>query len=174
MSFLLETNRLLLREIVATDAPEMFALNADPEVLKHTGDIPFENLDEAKTFLENYSDYRKNGFGRWAVVHKTNLEILGWCGLKKHDNGMVDLGFRLMKKHWQKGYASEAAMASLKYGFEELKLNEIIGRAEPENIASIIVLKKCGMIFSHKEFDDLHHEKEIVIYKITHEDFSRY
>ena len=174
MPFLLETNRLLLREIVVSDASEMFALNADPEVLKYTGDEAFTSVEEAQSFIENYTDYLKNGFERWAVVRKTDNEILGWCGLKLHSNGMVDLGFRLMQKHWQKGYATEVAKACVNFGFETLALTEIVGRAEPENLASIRVLEKCGMLFSHKEIDDLHHEKEIVVYKISHEDFRRH
>lgn len=174
MAFLLETNRLIMREIVVSDAPEMFALNADPEVLKFTGDQAFATVDQAKSFLESYTDYEKNGFGRWAVVRKSDGEILGWCGLKRHTNGMVDLGFRLMKKYWQKGYATESAKACIVFGFETLKLQEIVGRAELENSASIQVLKKCGMTFSHNEFDDLHHEKKIAVYKLRHENFSRH
>ena len=174
MSFLLETPRLFLRELTEADAAEMFALNRYLEVLKFTGDVPFGTVEEARRFLKNYLDYRKNGFGRWAVVRKSDGEILGWCGLKRHANGMVDLGFRLMKKHWQKGYATEAAKACVNFGFETLALAEIVGRSEPENNASTRVLEKCGMSFSHKEFDDLHHEKEIVVYKISHEDFRRH
>lgn len=172
MPFLLQTKRLLLREIVVADAPQMFTLNADPQVLKYTGDAAFASIEEAALFIENYRDYRKNGFGRWAVLRKTDREILGWCGLKQHANGVVDLGFRLMKKHWQQGYATEAAKACLAFGFKTLKQKEIVGKAEPENIASIKVLKKCGMTFSHTEFDDLCPDREIVVYKICHEDFG--
>ena len=85
--------------------------------------------------------------GRWAVIRKKDDAFLGWCGLKKHEDGMVDLGFRLMKKYWNKGYATEAAKACVDHGFNTLGLKEIIGRAAQENMASINVLEKCGMDF---------------------------
>ncbi len=174
MSFLLQTNRLVLREFVVSDAPEMFALNADPDVLKYTGDLAFKHLEETQMFIKNYTDYKRNGIGRWAVSLKTNPKMLGWCGLKKHPDGLVDLGFRFKKKHWGKGFATEAANACITYGFTTLNLTKIVGRAESENIASIAVLKKCGFHFSHKELDELHHQKQIEVYTLHHEDFCRH
>lgn len=166
------TQRLNLRETSAQDAEVMFALNSDPEVLRYTGDEPFESIEEAATFLANYQDFKKNKMGRWAVVRKEDETVLGWCGLKLHPDGMVDLGFRLFKKFWNQGYATEASLGCLKHGFETLKLAEIVGRVVPANVASACVLQKVGMHFSHHQTDD-HHGEKIAIYKITHEDFRR-
>ncbi len=147
MSFVLETERLFLREFKPKDASTFFELNSDPEVMKHTGDVPFKNVEEALSLIENYNDYQKNGFGRNTVILKSTNEVIGWCGLKKHHDGMVDLGFRLFKKDWNNGYATESSMAILKKGFTAYQLEEIIGRASKNNPASINVLKKLGMRF---------------------------
>ncbi len=144
--YLIETQRLLLRELDLKDAPTIFALNNDREVIKFTGDLPFKDEREAWKFLFQYDHYQKYGYGRWAVLLKEDLQFIGWCGLKFHpEDGSTDLGFRFFQKYWNKGYASEAADACLRYGFEELKLDKIIGRARLANHASIRVLQKTGM-----------------------------
>jgi [ribosomal protein S5]-alanine N-acetyltransferase len=144
-SFLLETDRLILRELNQDDALEMFLLNQDAEVLKYTGDLPFQDVDEARKFLANYRDYSRNGMGRWGMLLRNTGELIGWCGLKKHEDGRVDLGFRIMKNYWNRGFATEASLACLKYGFETLQLTCIIGRVLPDNKNSIRVLEKIGM-----------------------------
>lgn len=147
MKQILETDRLFLREFHLSDAEKMYELNADPEVIRFTGDPPFTSIEKAQEFLENYTDYQKNGYGRWAVIEKSTGEFIGWCGLKYNEEKLVDIGFRLFRKTWNKGYATEAAAATLAYGFNTLKLEEIIGRASEENKASISVLMKLGMNF---------------------------
>ncbi|MDR2235516.1 MAG: GNAT family N-acetyltransferase [Chryseobacterium sp.] len=153
MKKITETERLLLRELTPDDAPEFFKLNENPDVIRYTGDLPFADVNEALAFLQNYRDYDRNGYGRWAVMDKAGHEFLGWCGLKYHeDTHETDIGFRFFEEHWNKGYASESAAACLQYGFETLHLQKIIGRAMAENIASVKVLQKLGMTFD-REFD---------------------
>lgn len=147
MKKILETARLTLREFTPADAAAMYALNLDPEVLRYTGDMPFESEEEAASFLKNYREYEKNGFGRWAVLTKAEGVFIGWCGLKRNEEGMVDLGFRFFRAHWNKGYATEAARACLKFGFEKCGLEKIVGRAARANAASVRVLEKIGMTF---------------------------
>lgn len=147
MKKILETERIYLREFELTDAEAMFQLNDDWDVIKYTGDPAFSSEEEALEFLQNYDDYKRNGMGRWAVITKNTNQFIGWCGLKRHDNGMVDIGFRFFKTQWGKGYATEAARATLEYGFKTLNTPEIIGRAARENQASLKVLNKLGMTF---------------------------
>lgn len=147
MNLITHTERLTLRELIPGDAMHFFSLNADPEVLRYTGDEPFASVAAAETFLWNYPDYQRNGFGRWAVLDREAGEFLGWCGPKRNEEGLVDLGFRFYRKYWGKGYATEAARASVAYGFEQLGISEIIGRAAIDNRASIRVLEKVGMKF---------------------------
>ena len=133
MRWIIETERLRLREFELTDAKVFFDLNADPEVTRHTGDNAFESIEESEQLIKNYSQYKQHGLGRWTVVSKISNEVLGWCGLKKHSEGFIDIGFRFLRNEWGKGYATEAAKACLEYGFTNLKLEEIIGRASQDN-----------------------------------------
>ena len=81
MSILIQTKRLVLREFNShLDGQSMFLLNHDPEVLKYTGDEPFDSVEDAKKFLEHYSDFKTNGYGRWIVMDIQTKEKLGWCG----------------------------------------------------------------------------------------------
>ena len=152
MKIILETKRLYLREFIASDGFHFYHLNNDLDVVKYTGNSAFESLEDAMIFIKNYSDYKQNGFGRWAVCLKTTNEFLGWCGLKyEEEKDEIDLGFRFYKKHWGIGFATEAAKACINYGFKSLNISKIVGRAYVENTASIQVLKKCNLQFE-KEF----------------------
>jgi len=143
-----ETNRLNLREMTPDDAQSAYELNLDPEVIQYTGDVAFESIEAARTFLNNYDHYKKYGFGRWAVIQKTNGEFLGWCGIKFHeDTNEFDLGYRFFKKHWGKGFATEASIACLDLGFKKFKMPAIYADAMKTNPASINVMKKLGMHF---------------------------
>jgi RimJ/RimL family protein N-acetyltransferase len=164
MKPILETDRLLLRQLNVEDSENFYHLNLNPNVIKYTGDKSFKNIAEAENFLKNYKDYDINGFGRWAVIDKSNEEFLGWCGLKYAEKlNETDIGFRFFEKHWNKGFATESAKACLKYGFEKLNLKTIVGRAMAENFASIKVLEKLGMNYD-REFDFDEHKG--LIYKI--------
>ncbi len=169
-NYLFETERLQLREIRVSDAPVMYELNLDPEVVQYTGDEPFASLEETEAFIKNYPDYAKNGYGRWAVVRKEDGEVLGWCGLKfLAENQETDIGYRFFKKFWGMGYATEAARACLKYGFENLGLQTIVARAMHQNEASINVMKKLGMTYL-KEVECEEHPA--VCYTITKAEFQ--
>lgn len=151
MKTIIETKRLLLREFSEKDGPLFFEMNNHPEVLQFTGDKPFQTQSEAKQFLLDYSHYQDYGYGRWTVVLKETGKAIGWCGLKYHDEGYIDIGYRFLRSEWGRGYATEAAKACLSYGKDELLLSPIWGRVAPENKASIRVLEKLGMEFFKKD-----------------------
>ena len=152
MKIILETERLYLREFIDSDGFHFYHLNCDMDVIRYTGNKPFKSLDEANKFIHNYSDYKRNGYGRWAVCLKEKNDFLGWCGLKfDEEKNEIDLGYRFYKKHWGNGYATESAKACVNYGFSNLNMKEIVGRAYIENNASIKVLKKCNFKFK-KQF----------------------
>lgn len=147
---MLTTPRLILRPFHDSDAPHFYRLNTDPKVMKYTGDIPFQSEAAALRFIRNYDTYTRYGYGRWTVLLTENQEYIGWCGLKySPEKDETDIGFRLMREHWNKGYATEAARACLAYGFGDLQLKKIVGRAMCDNHASIRVLEKIGMTFDH-------------------------
>lgn len=164
MKTILETNRLLLREFEISDAESFYELNLNPNVIKYTGNSAFKDIDEAREFLENYSDYQRSGYGRWAVIDKSTNQFLGWCGLKYDEKlDETDIGFRFFEHFWNQGFATESAKACIDYGFKELNLKTIVGRAMKENLASIKVLEKIGFHYE-KDFD--FDGNEAVIYTI--------
>jgi len=167
---LLQTKRLLLRPLTSADAQLFFDLNNDPVVIQYTGDHAFLNIGEASSFLENYKDYVLFCIGRWAIVLKDTQQTIGWCGLKYtvalHE---VGLGFRLSWEKWGKGYATEAGIASLQYGFEVMQLEEIVGRLWKINLASQRVLEKCGLKFWK---DAIFDEQAGSYYKITTSEYG--
>lgn len=139
------TNRLMGREFIRQDAYAIFQLNSNQKVLKYTGDVAFKNIDEAYSFIQNYSHYSDFGYGRWAVVEKATQQTIGWCGLKYHpEEQYTDLGFRFLEEKWNLGFATEAAMACIDYGFKELALERLVCRVQQQNGASIRVIEKLG------------------------------
>ena len=144
---IVETDRLVLRELQISDAADCFQLNSNPEVIKYTGDVAFKSVEEAETFLKNYKAYEKTGYGRWAVIEKSSNKFIGFCGLKLDEENLIDIGFRFLQESWGKGYATESSIAAMLYGFENFQMDEIIGRADTQNKASIRVLEKLGMTF---------------------------
>jgi len=152
MKIFAETERLILRELMPADAEGMFDMNNDPDVHRYLGNKPVTSIEQSIAEIEFIrKQYVEKGIGRWAVIEKTSGNFLGWSGLKlitettnNHIN-YYDLGYRFIKRVWGKGYATETAMAVIDYGFTELKLNEIIGIADINNLGSIHVLEKVGL-----------------------------
>jgi ribosomal-protein-alanine N-acetyltransferase len=149
MHIIFETPRLLLRQFTEVDAPLLLALNSDPEIVKYVHELPLQTEEQAKKILVDIIlPQYKNNLGRWAIHIKENMEFIGWCGLKyRPESDEIDLGYRLMKKTWGRGYATEAAQHTLDHGFKILNLKLITARAHIENAASINVLEKLGMDF---------------------------
>jgi len=148
MKIILETDRLLLREYVEEDAEAFFKLNTDPDVLRFVPDKPLLNVEQARQILIDHpiADYRKYGFGRGACILKSTGEQIGFAGLKYLEElGEVDVAYRLMPSYWGQGLATEAALASVCFGFADLDLKRIIALVMPENIASVRVLEKTGL-----------------------------
>lgn len=135
------TERLKLKKFGVEGAPGFYVLNADPEVLRYTGDRPFRSITEAKEFIRAYRNHERDGFGRWSVFTKETGEYLRFCGLNYRPHlGEVDVGFRFLKRYWGHGYATEAARGSLQHGFDVYGLSCIVGRARRDNLPSHRVL----------------------------------
>lgn len=155
MNIHIETQRLILREIRATDLDGMFELDSNPNVHVYLGKKPIKTKAEAQENINQIiNQYQTRGIGRFAVIEKASNEFIGWSGLKfntgeqetlgdKRD--FYDVGYRLIERFWNKGYAFETAIASLEYGFNTMNLDTIVGAAETGNIASNKILKKIGL-----------------------------
>lgn len=152
MKIFAETERLILRELMPADAEGMFGMNRDPNVHLYLGNNPTKSIEQSIAEIKFIrKQYLENGIGRWAVIEKATGKFVGWSGLKlitettnNHVN-YYDLGYRFSKRFWGKGYATETAKAVVHYGFSELRLDEIIGIADINNLASIHLLEKVGL-----------------------------
>jgi len=150
MQITIETDRLLLRALSLDDAPVFFELNSDPEVVRYTGGDSLGSVAEARQRIceRILRDYAVHGFGRCAMILKETGALIGLAGLKHLDEfEQVDVGYRLLRKFWGRGLATEAARASIAYGFDVLRLPQIIGLVDPPNLASVRVLEKSGLVF---------------------------
>jgi RimJ/RimL family protein N-acetyltransferase len=152
MDFVLETNRLLLRKLVSSDAESMFLLDSNPKVHEYLGNNPVKSVQECSSYIENIqSQYLQNGIGRFAVVIKETNEIIGWAGLKfitEPENNHVnyyDIGYRLQEQHWKKGYGYEVAKAWRDFAFDVLKIKALYAAAHIDNVGSNKILQKIGM-----------------------------
>lgn len=137
----------MFRNFTEDDASLIYELNIEPDVIKYTHKI-VSDLEHAKEILQRaiLTQYTIYNYGRRAVHVKPTLEFIGNCELKyRSELNETDLGYRFKKLAWGKGYATEAAYASIKYGFEKLGLKRIVARAEPANLASWRVLENWGM-----------------------------
>jgi len=173
----LETERLIIRELLLTDIDGMYALDADQDVHKYIGNNPVQTKEQSLEVINFIrQQYVDNGIGRWAIIDKSTNDFMGWTGLKyiteeiNHHIHYYDLGYRLRKKYWGKGIASESALASLRLAFEALKASEVYAIAHIENLGSNAVLKKIG--FSLKEVFEYEGSPHNW-YKITKEDFEK-
>lgn len=154
MKIFTETDRFILREILPTDIEGMFELDSDPEVHKYLGNKPVTSKNQIVDIINFIrQQYIDNGIGRWAIIDKKTNDFIGWTGLKfitdltnNHKN-YYDLGYRLRKKYWGKGIATETAFASLSYAFNKLNINEVYAIAACENNGSNKILNKIGFKF---------------------------
>ncbi|MEN9570346.1 MAG: hypothetical protein RL172_1577, partial [Bacteroidota bacterium] len=152
---ILTTPRLYLRQFTTADAALVKRLNEAPGVLQYIPEPVPATEQKALEVLTNIllPQYQRN-MGRWAVHEKHNHNFIGWCGLKWLAENEIDLGYRFLPSAWGKGYATEAAQATLQYGLEVLKLPRIIAHAHIDNIASQKVLLKIGMQYTGEGVQD--------------------
>ena len=143
----LETDRLRLRHFTLEDLQIMYVLGTDPDVIKYA-DTPCKDLQEAKERLEQgpLADYKKYGYGRFAVEYKETGKVIGFCGIKYlPEIDLPEVGYRYLKEYWGKGIGTEAANVCVDFARTDLKIEKLIALIIPENIASIRVAEKLGM-----------------------------
>ncbi len=157
------TKRLLLRRFHIADDKALDAVFGNAEVMRFGDGV--QTQAQVRGWLKVcLADYEKRGFGPWAVVEKTSAEVIGYCGLFYFDdvNGRpeVEIGYRLARKYWGQGYATEALCAVRDYAFNTLGLSRLIALIDPDNIASVRVAEKAGM----------HYEKDVMLEGYDHPD----
>ncbi len=159
-NIIIETERLILREILPTDVDGMFELDSDPDVHLYLGNQPVHHQSEIKDVIEFIrQQYVDNGIGRWAIIEKKTNAFVGWAGLKyiteqtNHHIHYYDLGYRLIKRYWGQGIAPEAAKSVLDYAFDKMELTEVYAMADCNNDGSNHILQKLGFQLIER-FDD--------------------
>lgn len=152
MNIIIETERLILREILPTDEKALFLLDSNPNVHQYLGNSPISTIEECRKYISHIrNQYVQNGIGRYAVVLKETNEVIGWSGIKfitEPENNQInfyDIGYRLREDFWGKGYGFESAKAWLDYGFNQMKIKKMCASANIKNVGSIKILKKIGM-----------------------------
>ena len=172
-----ETNRLLLRPLENNDCESFYAMNNNPNVNRFLRNPILTKIDTEKYIAKIQKEYTQNAIGRYAVILKENNAFIGFSGLKyrqTEENGFsnfYDIGYRFSENYWHKGYATEAALFWIHYGFSEMNLKTIFAAAEDENEASNKLLKKLQFQLVNQYYTNsvLHNW-----YQITKENYDEY
>ncbi|MFF5445056.1 GNAT family N-acetyltransferase [Streptomyces sp. NPDC012888] len=154
----LHTERLFLRRWRESDLEPWAAMNADPEVREHLGDLLTREQSDASV-ARFQAEFDRRGYGWWAVEVRATGEFVGFAGLDRVDDGMpftgVEIGWRLARPSWGQGYATEAALGALAHGFGTLGLPEILAVTTASNLRSQAVMRRIGMTRDPADdFDD--------------------
>lgn len=173
MSIFLETARLILKTPELSDYDHLLALRSDPDVMKYIGDGSTHTATQVRDFLQGAIEYqKKHGIGFCCVFEKESREFIGQAGLFHlgycDEQPEIEIAYRLHKKFWGKGYATELVKALIRWGFDNLPVNKLIAATHPENTASQNVLKKSGLDFREKRL--WHNGSEVFWYEIYKND----
>ena len=175
----LETDRLILRQVTKDDAEDMLTYLSDQEVMKHYGLEPFTSTDDALDEISWYQSILEKQTGiRWGITLKGQDKVIGSCGFLNiaAEHCRSDVGYELSKAYWGKGIASESMAAVIRYGFEQLNLQRIQALIEPPNIPSQKLAERNGFIkegllrsyeYTFGKFDDL------LMYALLKQDFEK-
>lgn len=149
-SFPLETERLLLRPFEPADAEGIFETWGDPVAMRCIPSGALPNVEAARQKVGRFMEHQAaHGFSLWPVIEKASGRVIGDCGLLlvAWNGPEVELAYRFSRASWGKGYASEAAGAALRHGFDVVGLDAIIAVTDPGHVASRRVMEKNGMTF---------------------------
>jgi RimJ/RimL family protein N-acetyltransferase len=173
-SYIISTERLGLRRWIETDIEPFAKMNSDAEVMRY-----FPRTLTGKETLELvqriHLHFEKNNFGLFAVENKSTGEFIGFTGLsipafEAFFTPCIEIGWRYKKEVWGQGYATEAANACLKYGFNTLGFNKIVSFTSAINVRSEKVMKRIGMIkvgeFNHPKVEETNLLCKHVLYEI--------
>ncbi len=145
---ILETARLFLRRFNIDDVEAMCRILCDPDVMRFSKGVK-QPAEVPAWIAERIKGYKDSGFGCWALTYKETGTIIAYCGptRKRYIGGRQEneIGFRLARDYWSYGYATEIAAALRDYAFGTMKISRFVALVDPENTASIRVIKKIGM-----------------------------
>lgn len=144
---ILETERLILRNIMHTDVEDIFVMRSDPNVMQYIPRPLAQNLDDAMELIETINNFVfKNEKINWALALKENNKLIGLCGYPNvyEQHNRAEIGYSLSTEWHRKGYMTEAIKCVLKYGFEQMNLHSVLAIIDEENVASGGILQSIG------------------------------
>lgn len=153
MQIFLETERLVLRRFTEDDVEDLVELDSDPDVMRFiNGGRPTSRHEIESDILPTFLDYYERfvGYGFWAAVEKSTGRFVGWFHFrpaKGADTDEIELGYRLRKSAWGKGYATEGSRALIDKGFADLDVQRVVASTMVVNVASRRVMEKAGLKF---------------------------
>lgn len=171
----LETRRLILRRWRKDDLLPLAALNGDPEVMEFLP-TTLDQSESARLMARFEYLFKDHGYGVWAVEVAWAKAVIGFCGLAPVEfdasfTPAVEVGWRLARKHWGNGYATESARATLEFAFTEAELDEVVSFTVVDNERSWKVMESIGMTrdgeFDHPNLMDDDRLRRHVLYRIT-------
>jgi RimJ/RimL family protein N-acetyltransferase len=165
---------LALRTFREDDLPRYAALNADPEVVEFLGG-PLSRTDSDDIAAWANELFEAEGIGLMAVERRADGAFLGMCGLHHLDAypDDVEVGWRLAREHWGKGYATEAATAWLEHAFGAMGRSRVISVTDPPNVRSLAVMHRLGMRRDHEAAIEVDGDRFwAVIHSVTAEGFA--
>lgn len=144
----LETERLMLREIVGADAPALFEIHGDAELMRWFGSEPLKDLEGAQKLVDLFAGWRAlpNPGVRWGLQVKGAATLIGTCGLFNWNRNArkCTLGYELGRAGQGRGYVQEAVRAALDWGFDHMDLNRVEAQVHPSNVASLKSIRRLG------------------------------
>ncbi|MFL5756396.1 MAG: GNAT family N-acetyltransferase [Chloroflexota bacterium] len=158
---IIETNRLVLRGWRPTDREPFAALNADARVMEHFP-VPLTRAESDALADRITTHLVTKGWGLWAVERRAGGAFIGFTGLAEVTfdalfGPAIEVGWRLARDAWGFGYATEGARAALRFGFQQLGLEEIVSFTSPRNVRSVAVMERLGM--TRDPADDFDHPR---------------
>ncbi len=172
MKIIVETARLLLRELEPSDASALHPVFSDLRATRFTLRINSEVAETLAWIEAIRKNYIKRGFSVWAVVRKNDNILLGYCGcsiIQLHGKEQCEVGYRIIPSCWGQGFATEALFASIDYAFAKLSFTRLVALIQPGNIASIRVAEKAGMTY---ECETVYEGVPMKLYEINMDRFS--
>ena len=163
----IETERLILSEFTLDDAPFILEMLNDPAWLQFIGDRSVKTLEDAQDYIVNklQKGFKEQGFGMMIVKLKDDETPIGTCGLLEREYlDDMDIGFAFLPTFRGKGYAFEAASATIEWGKKNLGMRRILAFTDANNAASIILIKKLGLKFERLMTDFPDDDAEIQLY----------
>jgi ribosomal-protein-alanine N-acetyltransferase len=146
----IQTLRLTLRPLQPADAVTLHRVYQTDGVLRYFPNSNPPPLEKLERFVASQQEHwETHGYGNWGILTEDEREIIGWAGLQfLPELNETEVGFLMDKPFWGKGYGTEAARASLRFGFNHFDFSQLIALVHPENSASRRVLEKCGMRYA--------------------------